>query len=94
VLASQTQPGAVAASMGGANRLGSLSVPQGWTATAPTPTAATAVPVVSLTAESIPTAMPHGMWNAFPMRQLTPRSGAGPRFQPVNAAHRVAYPPA
>jgi PPE-repeat protein len=97
VLVSQPQPTpGVSAGMGGSNRLGALSVPQGWTSTAPAPSAPAALPAVSLNAESIPTAMPQGMWNAFPMGQPAGRSsgGAGVRFQPVNATQRAAYPEA
>lgn len=83
LIASQGAAGGTApAGFGRAVTVGALSVPQTWAPTAPTPTPATAIPALQLTADTIPTAMPPGMWSALPVAQLAGRAGAaaGPRF--------------
>jgi PPE-repeat protein len=63
---------AVSAAVGGANSIGALSVPPGWSAPAFAAPSATATPIV-LTSSAIPTAMPSAMWGAMPMPQVIGR---------------------
>jgi PPE-repeat protein len=64
------------ASLGRAGSVGALSVPPSWTAAAPAPRPAVAVPGITLVGEPISTSMPPAMWSALPMAQLNGRGAA------------------
>jgi PPE-repeat protein len=82
-LVSHSGPGpAVSAELGGARAIGAMSVPHSWSAAAPAHEPPVAAPAVRLAAETIPTAMPQGMYGALPMAHPIGRS-ASPSYIPA-----------